>query len=94
MPYIDGKRVPMSEWKKAHPLKAISFEGEEPEDETPEEEAPEADKAPRRTRTKRQQVKAAIAAATGVQVTSLDDELAPLDDDPGVIDDEVVDEPA
>jgi hypothetical protein len=73
MPYIEGKRATIEEWRALHPLKRFSVnEDGEQEDEGPppaEEETP-----PKRTKTKAQATKAAIFAATGVVATSLDEE--------------------
>ena len=75
MPYIDGQRVTMEAWAKAHPLhNPFESNGETPE----EEPVPVADSdaPPKRTPSKARQAKAAILAATGVTADSLDEKHA------------------
>ena len=79
MPYVNGKRVSLEQWKLLHPAKPLRFAGEEQPEEPVEVEAP-TDKPRQRTKSKKAQVQAAIKAATGVKVESLD-ELPFMDDD-------------
>ena len=72
MPYMNGKRVSLETWRAAHPPKNPFIEGvEDPDDAQPTAVDPE--KPPRRTPTKARQAKDAIAKATGIDVTSLDE---------------------
>lgn len=61
MPYIDGKRVSLAEWRARNPYKKWPPEPEAPE---PEPEVPAA----KRTRKNKATAEAAIKAATGRKV--------------------------